>query len=100
MSYRKLFYVANVLLLAVFVWALVEDFRAEWRPYQAAYYRMAAEAQEKLAAAQTDPKKAAEHKAAARAMQFAADGDLPACLEALRKADDALLSRIATRLEG
>ncbi|MEK7389649.1 MAG: c-type cytochrome [Elusimicrobiota bacterium] len=69
MSYRKLFYVANVLLLAVFVWALVEDFRAEWRPYQAAYYRMAAEAQEKLAAAQTDPKKAAEHKAAARAMR-------------------------------
>ena len=43
MSYRKLFYAFNALMLAVFFWALAVDFFAEWRPYQAKYYKMAAE---------------------------------------------------------
>jgi|CXWL01.1.fsa_nt_gi mono/diheme cytochrome c family protein len=69
MSYRKLFYAFNAAMLAVFVWALTVDFFAEWRPYQATYYKMAAEAIEKRAAAEKDPKKVAAIKAEARAMR-------------------------------
>lgn len=58
MSYRKLFYAANILLLSVFVWALVQDDAAEWKTYQKNYYRMTADAYEKQAAAEKDPKKA------------------------------------------
>ncbi|MBM3984231.1 MAG: tetratricopeptide repeat protein [Planctomycetes bacterium] len=50
-------------------------------------------------AARTFPNQV-RYQVAARALQFAADGDVPACIETLRKADDALLSRIAAQLEG
>lgn len=65
MSYRKLFIVSNALMLAAFVWAFAKDFNAEWKPYQRTYYKMSAEALEKKAAAEKDPKKAADIKAEA-----------------------------------
>jgi cytochrome c551/c552 len=66
MSYRKLFYAANALMLAVFAWAFLKDFSAEWKPYQRNYYRMTAEALEKKASAEKDEKKAAELRAEAK----------------------------------
>ena len=69
MSCRKLFYAANALLLAVFIWALAVDFFAEWRPYQRKYYEMAAESLEKKASTEKDVKKAAGLTAEARKMR-------------------------------
>ena len=66
MSYRKLFYASNALMLVVFAWAFLKDFSAEWKPYQKKYYKMTAEALDKQAAAEKDPKKAAELKAEAK----------------------------------
>ena len=43
MSYRKLFYAANFLMLGVFIWALVVDNNAEWKTYQSKYYQMSAD---------------------------------------------------------
>lgn len=71
MSYRKLFYAANILLLAVFVWALVKDNAAEWKDYQKAYYKMSAEAYEKQAASEKDPKKKESLTALAQQMRHA-----------------------------
>ncbi len=71
MSYRKLFYAANALMLGVFVWALAVDFFAEWKPYQKAYYKMAAESLEKRAAAEKDAKKAGDLRAEAKKMRRA-----------------------------
>lgn len=71
MSYRKAFIVSNALLLGAFVWAFAKDFNAPWRPYQAKYYKMAAEALDKQAAAEKDTKKADVLKAEARKMRHA-----------------------------
>lgn len=60
MSYRKLFYVGNVLLFVVFVWALLADNNAEWKPYQKKYYAMTADALDQQASTQKDPQKAAD----------------------------------------
>src|SRR5262245_19118364 len=65
MSYRKLFYVGNVLLVVVFVWALLADNNAEWKTYQKKYYQMTADALEAQAAKQKDPEKAADLRAQA-----------------------------------
>ncbi len=40
------------------------------------------------------------YQTATRALKFALDGDVPACIQALRKPGDALLDRIAAQLEG
>lgn len=56
MSYRKLFYVSNFLMLGVFIWALAADNKAEWKDYQSKYFAMAAEHYDKQAAAEKDPK--------------------------------------------
>jgi len=69
MSYRKAFIVSNALMLAAFIWAFAKDFYAPWRPYQAKYYAMAADAMDKQAAAEPDPKKAATFKNEARKMR-------------------------------
>lgn len=69
MSYRKLFIWSNVLLLASFAWAFLKDFNAPWKPYQKTYYKMAAEALEKRAAAAKDPKQAEILKAEAKKMR-------------------------------
>jgi len=69
MSYRKAFIVSNALLLAAFFWAFGKDFFAPWRPYQAKYYKMAAESLDKKAADEKDEKKAALFKAEARKMR-------------------------------
>ncbi|MBI3565585.1 MAG: c-type cytochrome [Elusimicrobia bacterium] len=66
MSYRKLFYASNFLLLAVFAWAFLKDYNAEWKTYQKNYYEMTASALEKQAAAAKDPKKADDLRAEAR----------------------------------
>ncbi len=71
MSYRKAFIVSNALMLAAFVWAFAKDFYAPWRPYQAKYYQMAADALDKQAAAESDDKKAATFKNEARKMRHA-----------------------------
>ena len=57
MSYRQLFYLLNAALLICFVVAFGMDYNAEWKGYQKKYYKMAAEAAEKNAAATTDPEK-------------------------------------------
>lgn len=69
MSYRKLFIASNALLLAAFAWAFLKDFNAEWKPYQKTYYKMAAAALEKQAAAAKDPKDAERLKAEAKKMR-------------------------------
>ncbi len=69
MSYRKLFIASNALMLAAFVWAFAKDFAAEWKPYQKKYYQLTAEALEKKAAAEKDPKKAADLRADAKKMR-------------------------------
>jgi mono/diheme cytochrome c family protein len=66
MSYRKLFYASNFLLLAFFGWAFLKDYNAEWKTYQSKYYEMTAQDLEKQAAAATDPKKAADLRAQAK----------------------------------
>jgi cytochrome c551/c552 len=66
MSYRKLFYIANFLMLGVFVWALVADNNAEWKTYQSKYFQMTADNLEKQAGAETDPKKASDLRALAK----------------------------------
>lgn len=66
MSYRKLFYAANLLVLGVLFWALAADNRAEWKDYQSKYYRMTAARLEGQAAAEKDQKKAADLRALAR----------------------------------
>lgn len=71
MSYRKAFIVSNALMLAAFVWAFAKDFYAPWRPYQAKYYQMSADALDKKAAAETDAKKSADLKNEARKMRKA-----------------------------
>lgn len=60
MSYRKLFYVCNLLLLVCFVWALLVDNDAEWKVYQKTYYRMTAASMDAAAAQEKDPVKAAK----------------------------------------
>ena len=69
MSYRKAFIVSNALMLAAFVWAFAKDFYAPWRPYQAKYYSMAADALEKQASAEKDAKKAGALKVEAKKMR-------------------------------
>lgn len=69
MSYRKAFIASNALMLGAFIWAFAKDFYAPWRPYQAKYYEMSAEVLEKKAAAEKDPKKAADLKAEAKKMR-------------------------------
>ena len=54
MSYRKLFYILNFAVLGCFIWAFAKDFNAEWRPYQAKYYKMAGDELDKQAAAAKD----------------------------------------------
>jgi len=66
MSYRKLFYVSNFLLLACFLWALAADNKADWKDYQSKYFKMTAENFEKQAAAEKDPEKAADLRAQAK----------------------------------
>ncbi|MDE2511223.1 MAG: c-type cytochrome [Elusimicrobia bacterium] len=66
MSYRKLFYVANFLMLGVFIWALAADNKAEWKDYQSKYFQMTADNLEKQASAEKDPKKAADLRALAK----------------------------------
>jgi mono/diheme cytochrome c family protein len=51
MSYRTLFYVLNFAVLGAFAWAFAKDYTPEWKKYQRTYYKMAAEAAEKKAAA-------------------------------------------------
>ncbi|MFI5347203.1 MAG: c-type cytochrome [Elusimicrobiota bacterium] len=60
MSYRKLFYAANFLMLGVFIWALAADNKAEWKDYQSKYFQMTADNLEKQAKAEKDSKKAAD----------------------------------------
>ncbi len=69
MSYRKLFYLSNFLMLAVFVWALVVDNNAEWKTYQSKYYQMSADLLQKQAEGEKDPKKADGLRAQAKAMR-------------------------------
>ena len=69
MSYRKLFIASNVLLVVVFAWAFLKDFSAPWKPYQKAYYKMAAEELEKQAAAEKDPAKAESLRSQAKKMR-------------------------------
>lgn len=69
MSYRKLFYAANALLLGVFIWAFLHDHLAEWKPYQRNYYRMAADVLDKKASEEKDAKKAEVLKAEAKKMR-------------------------------
>lgn len=69
MSYRKLFYASNVLLLAVFIWALAADNGAEWKTYQSKYYAMAAGELDKQADAEKDAKKAADLRDQARRLR-------------------------------
>ncbi len=71
MGYRKLFYVANFLMLAVFLWAFIKDDRAEWKVYQSKYFQMAAANFDKEAAAEKDPKKAAIYRDQAKAARRA-----------------------------
>lgn len=66
MSYRKLFIVSNALLVVSFAWAFIKDYKAEWKPYQKAYYKMSAEAFEKKAAAEKDMKRAEALRAEAQ----------------------------------
>jgi cytochrome c551/c552 len=65
MSYRKLFYAANLLMLGVFLWALAVDNKAEWKDYQSKYFSMTAAEFDKQAAAEKDSKKAADLRAQA-----------------------------------
>jgi mono/diheme cytochrome c family protein len=69
MSYRKLFYAANFLMLVVFIWALVVDNNAEWKTYQSKYYQMSADNLLKQAADEKDPKKADGLRVQAKAMR-------------------------------
>ena len=69
MSYRKLFYAANFLMLGVFVWALVVDNNVEWKTYQSKYYQMAADNLQKQASDEKDSKKADGLRAQAKAMR-------------------------------
>lgn len=66
MSYRKLFYAANFLMLGVFGVAFLKDYSAEWKPYQRKYYKMMSAELEKQAAAAKDPEKAEELRAQAK----------------------------------
>ncbi len=66
MSYRKLFYASNFLLLGFFAWAFLKDYNAEWKTYQSKYYEMTAQDLEKQAAAAKDPKKAEDLRAEAK----------------------------------
>jgi cytochrome c551/c552 len=59
MSYRKLFYVSNFLLLGCLFWSLLADNNREWKTYQANYYRMAGDELDKQAAGEKDEQKAA-----------------------------------------
>ncbi|MDE2489580.1 MAG: c-type cytochrome [Elusimicrobia bacterium] len=65
MSYRKLFYVLNFLLLGVFVWAVVKDNDAEWKTYQRTYYEKMATYLDAQAGQQKDPAQAAKLRAQA-----------------------------------
>lgn len=49
MSYKKWFYGLNFAVLAAFIWAFAKDYNAEWKTYQKAYYKMAAQDLEKKA---------------------------------------------------
>ena len=69
MSYRKLFYAANFLMLGVFIWALVVDNQAEWKTYQGKYYQMAADNLQKQASDEKDPKKAEGLRAQSKGMR-------------------------------
>src|SRR5437868_970893 len=57
MNYRFWFYTLNAALLIGFAIAFGQDYNAEWKHYQRQYYKMAAEAADKKAAAETDPEK-------------------------------------------
>jgi cytochrome c551/c552 len=73
MSYRKLFYIANFLLLGVFFWAIVVDYAADWqhnwKHYQGTYYKMAGDELDRQADAEKDSAKAANLHAQAKAMR-------------------------------
>jgi|GEM_PF-772552 len=73
MSYRKLFYAANFLLLAAFGWALFVDYATDWqhnwRHYQATYYKMAGDELDRQANEEKDPKRAADLHDQAKAMR-------------------------------
>jgi mono/diheme cytochrome c family protein len=69
MSYRKLFYVANFLVLGVFVWGLVVDNNREWKTYQSKYYQMAGDELDRQANAEKDAAKAADLHAQAKQMR-------------------------------
>ena len=71
MSYRKLFISANILMFAVFIWALLVDNNTEWKVYQKKYYQMTADDLEKQAGAASDPKKAADLKLQAKQIRRA-----------------------------
>src|SRR5581483_10296593 len=71
MGYKKLFYAANALMLGVFLWAIVKDNNAEWKPYQRKYYQMTADYLDKQAAAEKDEKKAADLRDQAKKMRHA-----------------------------
>lgn len=58
MGYRKLFVASNILMLAVFAWALLKDNSPEWKTYQRTYYRKMAAWEDQQAAAEKDPAKA------------------------------------------
>lgn len=66
MGYRKAFYIANFLMLGVFIWALAADNKAEWKDYQSNYFKMTAENFDKMAAAEKDPAKKADDEAQAK----------------------------------
>ena len=55
MSLRQLFVLLNFGCLAVFIAAVVVDDRAEWKPYQSAYYEKTAQDLEQKLAAAGDP---------------------------------------------
>ncbi|MHB2026800.1 MAG: c-type cytochrome [Elusimicrobiota bacterium] len=67
--YRKLFLFLNFTLVAVLAYAVWRDMTPEWKKYQSAYYRMAADAMDKQAAAAKDPKQAQKLKKEADALR-------------------------------
>ncbi len=63
--YRKLFVLLNFALVAVLGYAIWRSANPEWRKYQGTYYKMAADALDKQAAATKDPAQAQKLKAQA-----------------------------------
>lgn len=65
MSFRKWFILLNLGLVVAFAWAFAKDNNAEWKVYQANYYKMAADDLDKQAAAATSPDEKAKLQAEA-----------------------------------